>query len=569
MQHLLRFLKPYRKELILGPTFKLLEAVFELIVPVVMAKIIDNGIAASDAAYIWKMCGLIVLLGICGLGFALTCQYFAAKCAFGFGTDLRETLYRHVNSLSHTELDRLGTSTLINRLTNDVNAAQTGVNMFIRLAVRAPFLIIGAIVMALLIDVKLSLIFLIIAPIVGLLLYFVMQKTVPMYSANQKKLDAIARRTGENLDGMRVIRAFSRQKQEKAEFAQECDDLEQSMLAVGRISAILNPLTFMIMNLGIVAVLWFGGMQIDSGSLTQGDLTAFTNYMTQILLAMVVMANLIVILTKAQASATRVHEVLATPASMKNGTEIPDTDSDEAIRFTDVDFSYSGAGDKSLEGISFTLKKGQTLGIIGGTGSGKSTLANLIPRFYDAESGEVRVFGQPVQNYDLDALHRRIGVVPQKAVLFTGTVADNLRWADPDIGEDDMRNALEIAQAWDFVEKLQHRTGTHLVQGGRNLSGGQKQRLTIARALAGKPDILILDDSMSALDYATDLALRTALRERCGDMTVIMISQRATSLADADLILVLDDGICVGQGTHAQLLESCEEYREIYNSQMQ
>lgn len=569
MQHLLRFLKPYRKELILGPTFKLLEAVFELIVPVVMAKIIDNGIAASDAAYIWKMCGLIVLLGICGLGFALTCQYFAAKCAFGFGTDLRETLYHHVNSLSHTELDRLGTSTLINRLTNDVNAAQTGVNMFIRLAVRAPFLIIGAIVMALLIDVKLSLIFLIIAPIVGLLLYFVMQKTVPMYSANQKKLDAIARRTGENLDGMRVIRAFSRQKQEKAEFAQECDDLEQSMLAVGRISAILNPLTFMIMNLGIVAVLWFGGMQIDSGSLTQGDLTAFTNYMTQILLAMVVMANLIVILTKAQASATRVHEVLATPASMKNGTEIPDTDSDEAIRFTDVDFSYSGAGDKSLEGISFTLKKGQTLGIIGGTGSGKSTLANLIPRFYDAESGEVRVFGQPVQNYDLDALHRRIGVVPQKAVLFTGTVADNLRWADPDIGEDDMRNALEIAQAWDFVEKLQHRTGTHLVQGGRNLSGGQKQRLTIARALAGKPDILILDDSMSALDYATDLALRTALRERCSDMTVIMISQRATSLADADLILVLDDGICVGQGTHAQLLESCEEYREIYNSQMQ
>ncbi|MBQ7002461.1 MAG: ABC transporter ATP-binding protein [Oscillospiraceae bacterium] len=569
MQHLLRFLKPYRKELILGPTFKLLEAIFELIVPVVMAKIIDNGIALGDAGYIWKMCGLIVLLGVCGLGFALTCQYFAARCAFGFGTDLREALYRHINALSHTELDSLGTSTLINRITTDATAAQTGVNMFIRLAVRAPFLIIGAIVMSLMIDVKLSLIFLIIAPIVGLLLYAVMTKTIPMYGRNQKQLDAIARRTGENLDGQRHIRAFSRQKQEKDEFARQCDDLEKSMIAVGRISSILNPLTFMIMNLGIVAVLWFGGVQIDGGALSQGDLTAFTNYMTQILLAMVVMANLIVILTKAQASAVRVHEVLSTPSSMENGTAVPDASSAEAIAFDHVDFSYKGAGDKSLEDISFTLKKGQTLGIIGSTGCGKSTLASLIPRFYDAGSGQVRVFGQDVKAYDYKALRRCIGIVPQKAVLFTGTIAENLRWADPGLDETGMREALEIAQAWDFVGKMQYGTQTHLVQGGRNLSGGQKQRLTIARAIAGKPDILILDDSMSALDYATDLALRTALRERCGDMTVIMISQRATSLQDADLILVLDDGQCVGQGTHEELLENCEEYREIYNSQMQ
>ncbi len=569
MQHLLRFLKPYRKELILGPFFKLLEAVFELIVPVVMARIIDNGIAKGDAAYVGKMCGLIVLLGICGLAFALTCQYFAAKCAFGFGTDLRSALYRHINTLSHTEIDRLGTSTLINRMTADANSAQTGVNMFIRLAVRAPFLIIGDFVMALLINVKLSLIFLIIAPIVGILLYFVMTRTVPMYRRNQVKLDSIARRTGENLDGMRVIRAFSRQKQEKQEFAEECADLEQSMLAVGRISAILNPLTFMIMNLGIVAVVWFGGMQINTGGMTQGDLTAFANYMTQILLAMVVMANLIVILTKAQASSIRLHDVFSVQSSMQNGTAVPDANSDEAISFSHVDFAYCGAGDNSLEDISFTLKKGQTLGIIGGTGSGKSTLANLIPRFYDATKGEVRLFGKPVQEYDRTALRRLIGVVPQKALLFTGTIAENLRWADENADEAQMQEALEIAQASEFVGKLQYGTNTHLVQGGRNLSGGQKQRLTIARALCGKPSILILDDSMSALDYATDLALRTALQERCADMTTIMISQRATSLMRADLILVMDDGRCVGKGTHEELLETCEEYREIYRSQME
>ncbi len=569
MQYLLRFLKPYRWQLFLGPAFKLLEAIFELIVPVVMAKIIDNGIAGNDPGYIGKMCGLIVLLGICGLAFALTCQYLAAKCAFGFGTDLRKALYQHINSLSYTEIDSIGTSTLINRITNDVNAAQTGVNMFIRLAVRAPFLIIGAIIMVLMIDVKLSLIFLIIAPIVGMLLYYVMHRTVPMYGSNQKKLDAIARHTGENLDGMRVIRAFSRQQQEKAAFARECGELEQSMLSVGRISAILNPLTFMIMNLGIVAVLWFGGSHVNTGVLSQGDLTAFANYMTQILLAMVVLANLIVILTKAQASAVRVHEVLSTETSMTNGTLQPDPGAEEAICFEHVSFSYAGAGGHSIEDISFTLNRGQTLGIIGGTGSGKSTLANLIPRFYDATEGEIRLFGKPVQSYDQQALRRLIGVVPQKAVLFTGTIAENLRWADPEADSREMERVLEIAQGAEFVSKLQYGLETHLVQGGRNLSGGQKQRMTIARALVGNPAILILDDSMSALDYATDLALRSALREQCSDMTTIMISQRATSLTGADLILVLDDGRCVGMGTHEELLESCKVYQEIYHSQMQ
>ena len=569
MQKLLKFLKPYRLELIIAPIFKLLEAIFELLVPVIMAKIIDNGIANQDEHYIFRMCGLIVIMGICGLCFALTCQYFAARCAFRYGADLRKALYEHINRLSETEIDKLGTSTLINRITNDVTASQSGVNMFIRLATRAPFLVLGAIVMVLTIDAQLALIFLIIAPIVGFLLYFVMNRTIPLYAKNQKKLDIIARHTGENLDGIRVIRAFARQKQEAEKFQDECAELEQSMIAVGRISAVLNPLTFMIMNLGIVAVLWFGGIHVDTGRLSQGDLTAFTNYMTQILLAMVALANLIVVLTKAQASSLRVAEILETESSMQDGAELPEVpDSGEILAFEDVSFSYAGAGDKALEHISFTLQKGQTLGIIGGTGSGKSTLAGLISRSYDAAEGEIRIFGKNIKNYQLKTLHRKIGSVPQKAVLFTGTVRENLKLADETISEADMLRAVDIAQA-DFVKSLQYGLDTHLVQGGRNLSGGQKQRLTIARALAGKPDILILDDSMSALDYATDAKLRHALNTECAGMTKIIISQRATSLMTADWILVLDDGICAGQGTHESLMKNCEIYQEIYHSQMQ
>lgn len=566
MQKLIRFLRPYMRYVILGPFFKLLEAVFELIVPVVMAKIIDNGIANRDTAYIGWMCGLIVLLGICGLGFALICQYFASKCAFAYGTDLRGALFRHINTLSHTELDRLGSATLINRITTDVNASQQGVNMAIRLGTRAPFLVIGAIVMTLLIDWQLSLIFLIIAPILGMVLYAVLTRTIPMYTRNQQKLDAIARHTGESLDGVRVIRAFSKQKQETERFAAECDDLERSMIAAGRISAILNPATFLIMNLGIAAVLWFGGVQVDAGQLTQGDLTAFTNYMTQILLAGVQLANLIQILTKAQASSLRVAQVLETKSSMQDGDAVPMEDA-QAICFENVSFTYDGAGSPALEEISFTLQKGQTLGIIGGTGSGKSTLAALIQRNYDATSGTVRVFGRDVREYSQRALNAAIGTVPQKAVLFTGTIEENLRWADENASPEQLRNAIEIAQAAEFVDNLQFGMKTRLVQGGRNLSGGQKQRLTIARALAGKPDMLILDDSMSALDYATDAALRTALAERCQGMTAVVISQRATSLRNADLILVLEDGRCVGQGTHDDLLENCEVYREIFQSQ--
>ncbi len=566
MQKLLGFLRPYLKYIILGPIFKLLEALFELIVPVVMAKVIDNGIASGDAAYVWKLCGLIVLLGICGLGFALTCQYFASKCAFSFGTDLRSALFRHIHTLSPAEIDRLGSSTLINRITNDVTSSQQGVNMAIRLGTRAPFLVIGAIVMTLLIDWQLSLIFLLIAPILGFVLYAVLTRTIPMYTRNQQKLDGITRHTGESLDGVRVIRAFSKQKQETEAFAAQCGELEQSMIAAGRISAILNPLTFLIMNLGIAAVLWFGGLQIDAGRLSQGDLTAFTNYMTQILLAGVQLANLIQILTKAQASSLRVAEVLETQPSMQQGQASPEISS-EAIRMEHVSFTYAGAAHPALEDISFTLQTGQMLGIIGGTGSGKSTLAALIQRNYDATSGTVSVFGRDVREYDTRSLNRVIGAAPQKAVLFTGTIEENLRWADANASDASLRNAVEIAQAAEFVDQLQYGLKTHLVQGGRNLSGGQKQRLTIARALVGEPRMLILDDSMSALDYATDAALRQALHDRCKGLTTVVISQRATSLRSADLILVLDDGKCVGQGTHDELLETCDVYREIYESQ--
>ncbi len=569
MQKLLRFLKPYRKEMILGPFFKLLEAIFELIVPVVMAKIIDHGIAQQDAVYVGKMCGLIVLLGICGLCFALTCQYFAAKCAFGYGTDLRKALYQHMNTLSETEIDHLGTSTLINRITNDVTASQSGVNMFIRLASRAPFLVLGAIIMTLVIDAQLALIFLLIAPLAAFVLYHVMNKTIPLYTQNQKKLDGIARHTGENLDGVRVIRAFARQKRETEQFQDECAALEQRMITAGRISAILNPVTFVIMNLGIVAVLWFGGIHVNTGKLSQGDLTAFTNYMTQILLAMIALANLIVILTKAQASSLRVAEVLEIQSSMKDGSEqVEIPEQGEILAFSHVSFAYDHSGSNALTDIDFCLHKGQTLGIIGGTGSGKSTLAALISRSYDASEGEIRVFGKPIQNYKLKTLHQKISIVPQKSVLMTGTIKENLLWSDPDIPDASLQKALATAQA-DFVQSLSYGINTHLVQGGKNLSGGQKQRLTIARALAGNPAILILDDSMSALDYATDARLRNALKQNYSDMTKIIISQRATSLLHADLILVLDDGLCVGAGTHENLLQTCEIYQEIYHSQMQ
>lgn len=567
MKRLLVFLKNYKKELIFGPFFKLLEAIFELIVPVVMAKIIDNGIGNNDSGYILKMSGVIVLLGICGLGFALTCQYLAAKCAYGFGTELREELYRHINSLSHSSVDKIGTASLVNRLTNDTNTVQNGVNMFIRLAVRAPFLVIGAAVMAVMIDLKLSLVFFIAAPLISAIIFFIMQKTIPMYKKTQQKLDRAALLTRENIEGTRVIRAFSRQQEQINEFNKAVDEISDCSISVGKISAILNPVSFMIMNLGIVAIIWFGGVRIDSGSLMQGELIAFTNYMTQILLALVVVANLIVTFTKAFASANRVSEVFEL-APEKNGTERPDSSSESIIEFKNVSFRYESAGENSLNNISFTLKRGEMLGVIGGTGSGKSTIASLIPCFYPATEGEVIVSGRNVKTYNLDSLRKIIGIVPQKAVLFSGTLRENMKWRNENATDDEIISALKTAQAWEFVEKMPDGLDTYIAQGGRNLSGGQKQRISIARALINNPEIIILDDSTSALDYATDLKLRRALQTDMKNSTVIMISQRTTSLKDADKIIVMEDGNSVGIGTHDELLKTCEVYHEIYSSQM-
>ncbi len=568
MKKLLKYLKNYKKELVFGPFFKLLEAIFELIVPIVMAKIIDKGIGSNDSGYIFRMSLLIVVLGICGLGFALTCQYLAAKCAYGFGTELRGALYRHINKLSYTGIDKVGTSSLVNRLTNDTNTVQNGVNMFIRLAVRAPFLVIGAAVMAVMIDVRLSLIFFVVAPVISLIIFTIMRRTVPMYKKTQKKLDRASMLTRENLEGTRVIRAFSRQQEEIDEFSEAVDDISDCSIAVGKISAILNPAAFMIMNLGIVAIIWFGGVRIDSGRLTQGELTAFTNYMTQILLALVVLANLIVVFTKAFASANRVSEIFEISPEENGSRSAVSSDDKNIIEFRDVSFSYETAGDKSVKKISFQLKRGEMLGLIGGTGSGKSTLAALIPCFYRATEGEVLINGINVNDWEHDSLRRCIGYVPQKAVLFSGTIRDNMKWRRDDVSDEEIIAALKTAQAWDFVSAKPDVLDTLVSQGGKNFSGGQKQRLSIARALVGKPDILILDDSTSALDYATDLALRKALRNDLPETTVIMISQRTTSLRDADKIIVMDDGEAAGIGTHDELLEKCSIYHEIYVSQM-
>ncbi len=568
MFKLRRFLKNYKKELILGPFFKLLEAIFELIVPLVMAKIIDVGIKNGDSAYVWKMSVVLVILGVCGLGFALTCQFFAAKCAYGFGTELRNALYTHINRLSHAEIDKFGTSSLTTRLINDTTLAQNGVNMFIRLAVRAPFLVLGAAIMAMTLDFKLSLVLIAAAPVITTIIVLIMKKTVPMYQKIQKGLDKISLLTRENLEGVRVIRAFSKQEKEKKEFDEASDDVAANAIAVGKISAILNPVTFMIMNLSIVVILWFGGERVDTGVLTQGEITAFVNYMTQILLALIVLANLIVIFTKASSSAARINEIFDTKPTVSGGDCKEFDYTKPAIECDNLCFTYPGAGAESLTNISFSVDKGQTLGIIGGTGSGKSTLASVIPHFYNISGGSLKLFGKNVEEYSLDFLHGSIGIVPQKAVLFSGTVLENMRWAKPDASEEEIVKALKIAQAWDFVSELPDGLQTHISQGGKNFSGGQRQRLTITRALVGEPSIVIFDDSMSALDYATDFALRKAIAEELKNTTVIMISQRATTLKNADKILVLDDGEQAGLGTNEELLETCEEYKEIYNCQV-
>ena len=518
VRRLLPYMKGYWKECILGPIFKLLEAIFELIVPLVTAKMIDVGIANRDTGYIWKMGGAMFLLAACGLAFALICQYYASKCAYGFGTALRRALYRHVNTLSHSAVDRIGTASLITRITSDSNTVQSGLNMMIRLATRCPFLIIGAAIMAMRIDLKLSIIFLIAIPIIGVLLYSVTCWTIPRYGENQGKLDNIARHTRENLDGVRVIRAFSRQDEEIESYRNDCDVFAKRSIAVGRVGAILNPASFFIMNMGIVAVLWFGGIRVDTGHLTQGELTAFVNYMTQIALSMVRMAELLISFNKAAASAKRISDVLAEEPEITDG-EKPLTVQEQApvLAFDHVTFAYPDGGEAAIHDISFSLRAGETLGIIGGTGSGKSTIANLIPRFYDTTEGTVRIYGEDVRSYTLDSLRQIIGVVPQKASLVSGTIAENLRWGDAAADDAELEHACKIAQAWEFVSQTSRGLETKVTQGGRSLSGGQKQRLTIARALVGHPKLLILDDSMSALDYATDLELRRQLAAEMGD----------------------------------------------------
>ena len=564
-----RYLGAVKQYVIIGQTSKLIEAIFEVIVPLIMAAIVDNGIKGNmGKGYIYKMGGVLVLLGVLGLCFALICQYLASKASQSVGTVMRNDMFRHINSLSHAELDRLGTPSLITRLTNDINQVQQAVAMFIRLVVRAPFIVIGSAIMAMSIDLKLSVIFVIIIPLVVLVLYIIMSRSIKYYKVIQKKLDRISLVTREGLSGVRVIRAFSRQDTEQKRFDEANDDYLEISLRVGRLSALLNPLTYVILNLAIAAIVWFGGVRVNIGQLTQGEVIAFVNYMTQISLALVVVANLVVLFTKAAASSARINEVLEIEPSIKNGTEQNGVGSENAVEFSHVFFSYNNSGEYALEDIDFTAKKGQTIGVIGGTGSGKSTLASLIPRFYDISKGELKIDGTNAADYDTTALRQRIGVVPQKAVLFSGTIAENMRWGKRDATDEEIWKALETAQAKEFVEKMPEGLNTHIAQGGKNLSGGQKQRLTIARALVSQPDILILDDSASALDFATDAALRKAIAQNTTGMTTFIISQRANSIMQADRIIVLDDDKQVGLGTHKELLENCDVYREICYSQL-
>lgn len=563
-----KYLGGFKKELIVGPAAKLTEAIFELIVPLIMADIIDVGInGGAGKPYIYRMGGIMILMGALGLCCALVCQYLASRASQGVGTVVRNDLFRHIGSLSHAELDRFGTPSLITRVTNDVNQVQSAVAMLIRLVVRAPFLVIGAAVMAMTIDLKLSLVFLAVMPLVAAVLYFIMFRSVPLYRVIQKKLDKISLITRESLSGARVIRAFSGEAAEEKRFREANDDFADTSMRVGRLSALLNPLTYAIMNLAIAAIVWFGGFRVDSGALTQGQVIAFVNYMTQISLALVVVANLVVLFTKAAASSARINEVFETEPSIKDGSGAAVSAKSPVIEFKDVSFSYSEGGDNALENITFSVQKGETVGIIGGTGSGKSTLVSLIPRFYDAEKGSVLISGADVKSYGLKELRQKIGFVPQKAMLFSGTIAENLRWGNENASDEQLQKAAETAQAKEFIDKMPDGFNTHINQGGRNLSGGQKQRLTIARALTGSPEILILDDSASALDFATDAALRKAIAKDTQNMTVLIVSQRATSIRHADKIIVLDDGEAAGIGTHAELLENCPVYREIVMSQ--
>lgn len=571
MIKLVHYLKNFRKQVILGPIFKLTEAVFELIVPLVMAQIIDKGIYGQDRAYIFKMGGVLLLLAVVGLCCALTCQYFAAKASQGVGTEIRHDLFHHINELSYAEIDAVGTPGLINRLTNDVNQLQLSVAMLIRLVVRAPFLVIGATVMASMLDLKLSLLFVAAAVLIAVSIYLVMSRSIPFYQKIQKQLDKVSLITRENLSGVRVIRAFSGQKKETKRFNESAQDISKTAITVGKISALLNPLTTVIVNIAIILILYFGGVHVNSGALTQGEITALVNYMTMILLALIVVANLVVIFTKAAASAYRVNEIFEIKPSVTDESNeeqhIDERNNVPKIAFENVSFSYGSSKEYALNNVNLKIYPNETIGIIGGTGSGKSTLINLIARFYDVNSGKVLIDGVDIRRYPIKQLRNKIGIVPQKAVLFSGTLRDNMRWRDENATDSEIAEALKTAQATEFVEKLPDGYNTVIQQGGQNLSGGQKQRLTIARALVGSPEILILDDSASALDFATDAALRKALYREKNGMTVIIVSQRVSTVKSSDKIIVLDDGEIAGIGAHEELYKNCDVYREICESQ--
>lgn len=568
MKKLLVFLKDYKKESILGPLFKLLEASFELLVPLVMAAIIDVGIAGGDKGYVMKMCGVLVLLALIGLVCSLTAQFFAAKAAVGFAAKLRHALFSHIQGFSFSELDEVGSATLITRMTSDVNQVQSGVNLVLRLFLRSPFIVFGAMIMAFTIDVKAAMIFVVTIPALAVVVFGIMLISIPLFKKVQAGLDEVLRITRENLTGVRVIRAFHKEEEEEEHFREKNTFLTGLQLHVGKISALMNPLTYVLINLGLVALIWTGGLRVHTGAITQGEVVALVNYMSQILVELVKLANLIITVTKAVACGNRIESVLEMNSTMEDGTEERGKDAAEyLVDFENVSMRYQGGGAEAVSGITLRVKPGETIGIIGGTGAGKSTVVNLIPRFYDISEGSLRVNGRDVREYELKSLRDMIGIVPQKAVLFSGTIRENMQWGKSEATDEEIYEALEIAQAKDFVEEKDGKLDARIDQGGKNLSGGQRQRLTIARALIKKPKILILDDSASALDYATDANLRRAIRNMKDSPTVFLVSQRAASILHADQILVLDDGEAVGLGTHEELLQKCEVYQEIYYSQ--
>lgn len=562
------YLKGYRKQSVVAPLFKLLEALFDLLVPLVMADIIDGGIASGDTGYILRRCLVLILLAVVGLVCSITAQYFASQAAVGYATHLRSALFSHIQTLSFSQVDTLGKSTLITRMTSDVNQVQSGLNLFLRLFMRSPFVVFGSMVMAFTIDRKAALVFVLTIPALAVVVFGVMLLTKPLYKQVQARLDGVLGMTRENLSGVRVVRAFNREKDEVTRFENANGQLTKLQLFVGRIAALMNPVTYLIVNFGIIALLRTGAVQVNAGALQQGQVIALVSYMSQVLVELVKMASVIILTTKALACASRIRGVLETEPDMAfpDGDKSASLQSD-AVRFSNVSLTYAGAGDESLSNISFFARPGETIGVIGGTGSGKTSLVSLIPRFYDATAGTVLVFGRDVKDYQKNALRQMVGVVLQRAQLFSGTIRENLRYGNENATDDLLWAALKSAQAEEFVRQKPNGLDEPVEQGGRNLSGGQKQRLTIARALVKEPKILILDDSASALDFATDAALRKAIAVLPGAITTFIVSQRAASLKDADRILVLDDGALVGNGTYEQLLADCPVYREIYESQ--